>query len=96
MRDVAVTEGDKVEAQIRLGYSVYGYGVGDLAVDLDAPPLSLEAFEVYVESKLDAAFTSQFALVLDEGKGIVPPDCSQPSSATSVQLPDMPVNSIPF
>ncbi len=30
MREVAVTEGDKVEAQIRLGYSVYGYGVGDL------------------------------------------------------------------
>jgi L-arabinose isomerase len=30
MRDVAVTEGDKVEAQIRLGYSVNGYGVGDL------------------------------------------------------------------
>jgi len=31
MRDVAVTEGDKVEAQLRLGYAVYGYGVGDLA-----------------------------------------------------------------
>lgn len=30
MRDVAVTEGDKVEAQIRMGYSVYGYGIGDL------------------------------------------------------------------
>jgi len=30
MRDVAVTEGDKVEAQIRLGYTVKGYGVGDL------------------------------------------------------------------
>src|SRR5215475_10035563 len=30
MRDVAVTEGDKVEAQARLGYSVSGYGVGDL------------------------------------------------------------------
>jgi len=30
MRDVAVTEGDKVEAQIKLGYSVNGYGVGDL------------------------------------------------------------------
>jgi L-arabinose isomerase len=30
MRDVAVTEGDKVEAQIQLGYDVYGYGVGDL------------------------------------------------------------------
>jgi L-arabinose isomerase len=30
MRDVAVTEGNKVSAQLRLGYSVYGYGVGDL------------------------------------------------------------------
>ena len=30
MRQVAVTEGDKVEAQMRLGYSVNGYGVGDL------------------------------------------------------------------
>jgi L-arabinose isomerase len=31
MRSVAVTEGDKVEAQLRLGFSVDGYGVGDLA-----------------------------------------------------------------
>ena len=30
MREVAVTEGNKVSAQIDLGYSVYGYGVGDL------------------------------------------------------------------
>lgn len=30
MRQVAVTEGDKVEAEIRMGYSVNGYGVGDL------------------------------------------------------------------
>ncbi|MFZ0662637.1 MAG: L-arabinose isomerase [Acidobacteriaceae bacterium] len=30
MRQVAVTEGDKVEASIKLGYSVEGYGVGDL------------------------------------------------------------------
>jgi L-arabinose isomerase len=30
MREVAVTEGDKVEAQLRLGYSVNGYGIGDL------------------------------------------------------------------
>jgi L-arabinose isomerase len=30
MREVAVTEGDKVEAQIRLGYSVNGYGLGNL------------------------------------------------------------------
>ncbi len=30
MREVAVTEGDKVEAQIKFGMSVNGYGVGDL------------------------------------------------------------------
>ena len=30
MRSVAVTEGDKVEAEARLGYSVNGYGVGEL------------------------------------------------------------------
>ena len=30
MRQVAVTEGDKVEAQMRLGVEVNGYGVGDL------------------------------------------------------------------
>jgi L-arabinose isomerase len=30
MREVAVTGGDRVEAQIKLGWSVNGYGVGDL------------------------------------------------------------------
>jgi L-arabinose isomerase len=30
MREVAVTEGDKVDAQIQFGISVNGYGVGDL------------------------------------------------------------------
>ena len=30
MREVAVTEGDKVEAEIKFGWSVDGYGVGDL------------------------------------------------------------------
>lgn len=30
MREVAVTEGDKVEAEIKFGYSVNGYGIGDL------------------------------------------------------------------
>jgi L-arabinose isomerase len=30
MREVAVTEGDKVSAQMQFGYSVNGYGVGDL------------------------------------------------------------------
>lgn len=36
MREVAVTEGDKVEAQVQFGYSVYGYGVGDLVKVVDA------------------------------------------------------------
>lgn len=35
MREVAVTEGDKVEAQRRFGYSVYGYGIGDLVKCVD-------------------------------------------------------------
>ena len=30
MRQVAVTEGDKVQAEMQLGYSVNGYGVGDV------------------------------------------------------------------
>ena len=36
MRQVAVTEGDKVEAQMRFGYSVNGYGVGDLVEYVNA------------------------------------------------------------
>ncbi|MBA8794151.1 L-arabinose isomerase [Friedmanniella endophytica] len=36
MRDVAVTEGDKVEAQLRLGVSVNTWGVNDLVERVDA------------------------------------------------------------
>jgi L-arabinose isomerase len=35
MRDVAVTEGDKVAAEMRFGYAVNGYGVGDLVACID-------------------------------------------------------------
>jgi len=35
MREVAVTEGDKVEAQMRLGYSVNGYALGDIVAYVD-------------------------------------------------------------
>ena len=38
MRNVAVTEGDKVEAQIRLGVSVNGYGVSDLSAAIASVP----------------------------------------------------------
>ncbi len=46
MREVAVTEGDKVEAQIKLGWSVNYYPVGDLVEYINAvTPQELE--EVY-------------------------------------------------
>ena len=35
MREVAVTEGNKVSAQAQFGYSVNGYGVGDLVERMD-------------------------------------------------------------
>jgi L-arabinose isomerase len=38
MRQVAVTEGDKVEAELRLGYAVNGYGVGDVVAHVNAVP----------------------------------------------------------
>ncbi len=38
MRDVAVTEGDKVAAQVRLGLRVDGFGVGDLVARVDDVP----------------------------------------------------------
>jgi L-arabinose isomerase len=34
MRDVAVTEGNKVSAQIQFGYEVHGFGVGDLVASV--------------------------------------------------------------
>jgi L-arabinose isomerase len=36
MRQVAVTEGDKVEAEMKFGYAVNGYGIGDLAAFIQA------------------------------------------------------------
>lgn len=54
MREVAVTEGDKVEAQIRFGWSVNGYGIGELAklvdevTDADANRLLDEYSEKYI------------------------------------------------
>jgi len=57
MREVAVTEGDKVEAQLKLGYSVNGYGVGDLVKvinsvsDIDVDHLVSEYDDSYSVSK---------------------------------------------
>jgi L-arabinose isomerase len=38
MREVAVTEGDKVEAQIKFGWAVNGYGVGDFVELVNGVP----------------------------------------------------------
>ncbi len=38
MREVAVTEGDKVAAQVQFGFNVYGYGVGDLVNKVEKVP----------------------------------------------------------
>jgi L-arabinose isomerase len=56
MRDVAVTEGDKVQAQIQLGYDVYGYGVGDLVKAVnDATSAEIDQMvQVYLD-EYDAA-----------------------------------------
>jgi L-arabinose isomerase len=64
MREVAVTEGDKVEAQIQFGMSVNGYGVGDLVKlvnevtdkDIDAVVKEYESiFEIAGDGKKGGA-----------------------------------------
>ncbi len=59
MREVAVTEGNKVSAQIQFGYSVSGFGVGDLvarvnAVDEDEIRELLQQYEAQYELPADA------------------------------------------
>jgi len=65
MRDVAVTEGNKVSAQINMGYSVYGYGIGDLvkAVNAVSPASIKKLLEEYSsEYKLTKAVATSDSL----------------------------------
>lgn len=62
MRSVAVTEGDKVEAQIRFGYSVNGYGVGDLVKYVN----SISESEI---NKLLEDYKDKYSLALSVKKG---------------------------
>jgi L-arabinose isomerase len=62
MRSVAVTEGDKVEAQMRLGYQVSGFGVGDL-VEL------VNAASVADIDTLVAEYEAQYVIADDLRKG---------------------------
>jgi len=63
MRQVSVTEGDKVEAQIKFGWSVNGYGIGDLVARMndvsDAAVKALldeysEQYEISADTRGDA------------------------------------------
>ncbi len=56
MRQVAVTDGDKVEAEIKFGYSVNGYGIGDLVKYIH------QVTDADVD-KLIATYESQYNLV---------------------------------
>jgi L-arabinose isomerase len=62
MREVAVTEGDKVAAQIQFGYSVNGYGVGDLV------KLMNEATDAEID-KLVKEYEGQYKLAADLKQG---------------------------
>lgn len=59
MRQVAVTEGDKVEAEIKFGYSVNGYGMGDLTKVVQAVP---EASIDQLVAEYEAAYQLSTAL----------------------------------
>ncbi len=76
MREVAVTEGDKVEAQRIFGYSVNGYGVGDLVAFVDG--VSDVAVDGLVKEYRD---TYEFAPGLDEG-----PDADRVRAAAGIEL----------
>ncbi|MBN2261999.1 MAG: L-arabinose isomerase, partial [Prolixibacteraceae bacterium] len=60
MRNVAVTEGDKVEAQIKFGWEIHAYGVGDL----------VDYIEKVTEAEVDALYKEyeQLYVVADNCK----------------------------
>src|ERR1019366_6641682 len=62
MRFVAVTDGDKVEAELKLGYSVNTYGVGDLVKVING----ISDAEI---DKLTAEYEERYAVVAALRKG---------------------------
>jgi len=74
MREVAVTEGDKVEAELQFGYSVNGYGVGDLVAfvnqvsDAAVDKLVAEYAEVYKLGATLVKGAAQHASLRDAAK----------------------------
>ena len=74
MRNVAVTEGDKVEAQMQLGYSVDAFGVGDLAHTIDhvsaddVEKMVNEYKEIYKISSKALNNTDQFNMIKEAAR----------------------------
>jgi L-arabinose isomerase len=74
MREVAVTEGDKVEAQLKFGYSVNGYGVGDLVAaindisDAQTQKLYAEYKDQYKISSKEASEESHSTALTDAAR----------------------------
>lgn len=65
MREVAVTEGDKVAAQIKFGYAVNGYGLGDLVKYVER----VDALEIQnLVRKYEDQYQLQDALRVDGAK----------------------------
>ncbi|MEO7989707.1 MAG: L-arabinose isomerase [Chryseolinea sp.] len=62
MRQVAVTDGDKVEAEIKFGYAVNGYGIGDLVKVIN------QVSESDID-KLTAEYEAQYNVVPSLRKG---------------------------
>ena len=62
MRNVAVTEGDKVSAEMTFGYSVNGYGIGDL----------VEYFNAVSDTQIDALvaqYEDEYSVALELRRG---------------------------
>ena len=62
MRQVAVTDGDKVEAEIKFGYAVNGYGIGDLVA-------VIKEITDDEATKLVAAYEERYAVAAALRKG---------------------------
>jgi L-arabinose isomerase len=65
MRDVAVTDGDKVEAMIQLGWSVLYYGIGDLVAYMDkVSPTEIDALVKQYESEYEIVWGKEKSTAL--------------------------------
>ena len=64
MRQVAVTEGDKVSAEMRFGFSVNGYGVGDLVAKISDAAIDNGAVDA-----LCAEYEARYAVAKELRKG---------------------------